>query len=348
MTKPMNYILFICRAQLFHNGHLSILRQALAASEKVIIVLGSAKTAISPRDPFTAEQRQEMILGVIRDIAPEREKDLIFLPVRDYFDKPRWLADVRAQVGQHVTDSDRVGIMGYHKDKSSDYLDDFPEWPLFEVEFYRFLNATDVRNFWFFGQGNSLYLLNCIPESIKRYLVEFEKTPTFKWLYDEYVAIEAYKHSWSTAPFEPTLLTTDAVITYGDYVLLIQRKKSPGKGRLALPGGFLERGERINPEASLRELDEETQIKMRKAALLKYFKAQYCADHPRRSLLGRVITNAFWFDIPVKDYPLPVVEGADDAEAAMWVHKSKLIELESRFHDDHFMILDHFLGILPR
>ncbi|MEO1029450.1 MAG: NUDIX hydrolase [Pseudomonadota bacterium] len=45
----------------------------------------------------------------------------------------------------------------------------------------------------------------------------------------------------------------------GDQVLLIQRGKSPYKGRWSLPGGHIEPGERA-ADAALRELAEETSI----------------------------------------------------------------------------------------
>jgi len=69
-------------------------------------------------------------------------------------------------------------------------------------------------------------------------------------------------------------------------------------------------------------------------------------DHPDRSQRGRTITHAHCFDLGDRD--LPEVAGADDALTAEWIPVSELTALEDRFHDDHFHMLDHFLGLTAR
>ncbi|MCS5525466.1 MAG: NUDIX hydrolase, partial [Candidatus Poseidoniaceae archaeon] len=55
---------------------------------------------------------------------------------------------------------------------------------------------------------------------------------------------------------QPALAVDAVVITNGE-ILLITRGREPWKGMLALPGGFVDKGE--DPEiAVLRELKEET------------------------------------------------------------------------------------------
>lgn len=53
------------------------------------------------------------------------------------------------------------------------------------------------------------------------------------------------------------LLTVDALIIYEGKIVLIKRKNPPFKDRFALPGGFVEVGERVE-EAVVREAKEET------------------------------------------------------------------------------------------
>jgi 8-oxo-dGTP diphosphatase len=63
-------------------------------------------------------------------------------------------------------------------------------------------------------------------------------------------------------------LTVDVVALAGDAprsVLLIQRRHDPFAGRWALPGGFVDAGERV-ARAAARELAEETAIEGRVAA----------------------------------------------------------------------------------
>jgi bifunctional NMN adenylyltransferase/nudix hydrolase len=66
-------------------------------------------------------------------------------------------------------------------------------------------------------------------------------------------------------------------------------------------------------------------------------------DHPDRSQRGRTITHAHFFDLG--DRELPDVQAGDDAGAVRWVPVAELPSLEDRFHDDHFHMLDHFLGL---
>jgi bifunctional NMN adenylyltransferase/nudix hydrolase len=39
------------------------------------------------------------------------------------------------------------------------------------------------------------------------------------------------------------------------------------------------------------------------------------------------------------------VKGGDDAASAEWVPLETLVSMEDRFLDDHFHMLDHFLGV---
>jgi ADP-ribose pyrophosphatase len=52
-------------------------------------------------------------------------------------------------------------------------------------------------------------------------------------------------------------LTVDAIILYDGKLVLIRRGNEPFKGRLALPGGFVEKDETVE-QAVIRETKEET------------------------------------------------------------------------------------------
>src|SRR5438445_6107162 len=82
----------IGRFQPFHDGHLSLLKQALDMATRVVVVIGSAFQARSPKHPFSWEQRADMVRRALP--ASDRER-VMFAPIRDYFNETRWLAAVR-------------------------------------------------------------------------------------------------------------------------------------------------------------------------------------------------------------------------------------------------------------
>ena len=97
-------------------------------------------------------------------------------------------------------------------------------------------------------------------------------------------------------------------------------------------------------QGALRELREETGLALLTSTLEHAFKAVAVFDHPDRSLRGRTITHAHWFDLG--QCCLPEVAGADDAASAQWVPVAELADRESHFFNDHFHILNHFLAIV--
>jgi bifunctional NMN adenylyltransferase/nudix hydrolase len=93
----------------------------------------------------------------------------------------------------------------------------------------------------------------------------------------------------------------------------------------------------------LRELEEETHLKLLDTAMRQALKAAVVFDHPDRSQRGRTITHAHFFDLGEREFP--EVRADDDAAAVEWVPVERLVEMEDRFLDDHFHMLDHFLGL---
>jgi len=108
-----------------------------------------------------------------------------------------------------------------------------------------------------------------------------------------------------------------------------------------LPGGFVRENETIH-ESCLRELREETRLKIPVPVLKGSIKGTHVFDHPQRSLRGRTITHAFHFDFPAGE--LPPVRGGDDAEKARWFPISEALEMGPQLFEDHLHILEFFLG----
>ena len=156
------------------------------------------------------------------------------------------------------------------------------------------------------------------------------------WTYDK-----EYKQAWALAPFDPVFVTGDAVCVSGDKVLLIKRGQEPGKGLWAIPGGFINSGETIR-ECILRELMEETKIKVPKKVLNGSMRTVTTFDSPNRSSRGRCITHAGLIILDDEE-PMPKVKAADDAAEAWWHPISDISR--RRMFEDHYHILADLLKL---
>jgi 8-oxo-dGTP diphosphatase len=115
-------------------------------------------------------------------------------------------------------------------------------------------------------------------------------------------------------------------------LLLVRRRHEPFAGDWALPGGFVDESEDLAP-AALRELQEETGIRLQDEARLEQLQA-YGA--PGRDPRGRTISIAF---IAVVD-DLPDPAAADDAAEARWWPAGRLLGLDApTFAFDHRTIV---------
>ena len=89
--------LIIMRAQPFHAGHQLLIRRMLAECEKGIVLLGSVQECRTRRNPFTFEERKEMINNVFDGkITPGR---LEIGGLEDINDYDRWATYVLTKVG---------------------------------------------------------------------------------------------------------------------------------------------------------------------------------------------------------------------------------------------------------
>src|SRR6476660_1157453 len=103
-------------------------------------------------------------------------------------------------------------------------------------------------------------------------------------------------------------VTVDAVVfkrrPAATEILLIRRKNDPFKDAWALPGGFVDDGEDLE-DAAIRELEEETSVKIDKAEQLKAF------GKPGRDPRHHTVSVAFFAFVPENT----IATAADDAAA---------------------------------
>lgn len=337
---------FIGRFQPFHVGHEHVIRDALKKVDKLIILVGSAGAARSARNPWNYEERCQMIKNTFHwNVANDH---IAFAPIRDHPSDERWLSDVRNTVTRLTKEEDEILLVGFSKDKSSFYLNLFPDWGSVDIEAqWRILNATDIRAS-FFSPMQRIEA-SVLPKGVVEFLEQWRTTSAFYDVFYEHEAVERYKDSWKNAPFPPTFITVDAVVVQSGHLLLIRRGDYPGKGLLALPGGFINQYERIR-DAVVRELKEETQLsetdsrkgRLAPARLESFITETKVFDNPYRSARGRTVTHAFTFRLPDAK-PLWTVKGSDDAASADWYSIADLTGEE--FFEDHFAIVQDMLGL---
>lgn len=341
--KPELAVL-IGRFQPFHNGHATLLQQALNTAPRVVVVIGSAFQARTPKNPFTWQERADVIRQSLSAADQERTT---FLPIRDYYDEEKWLQAVRRDVESISGHSSSICLVGHFKDATSDYLAHFDGWQLISADRHSPVDATQIRDAYLGSTPEALEatltaLSESIPPTTQDFLRTWAKTPFYPALCEEWRMLKKYKDAWSAAPYPPVFVTVDAVVRCAGKVLLIKRGQPPGVGLHAVPGGFIEQRETAY-QSAIRELREETQLDLPPATLKAALKSSAVFDHPDRSQRGRTITHAFYFDLG--DGPLPKVHADDDAQSADWVDITVISKMEDQFHDDHFHMLDHFLGL---
>jgi len=130
-------------------------------------------------------------------------------------------------------------------------------------------------------------------------------------------------------------LTVDAIV-FGNrneelHILLVQRKHDPFKGLWAIPGGFVEDDEDLEP-AARRELQEETGVQLEQMEQL------YTVGTPGRDPRGRTVSVVYYTPKPVQVGDL-VVKADDDAADAQWFAVNSLPEIAF----DHYDVIQRAL-----
>jgi bifunctional NMN adenylyltransferase/nudix hydrolase len=339
--------IYIGRFEPVHSGHMALLQRALDSAHQVIVVVGSAWQARSPKNPFTWQEREAMLRGAL----PEADRSRVqVLPMRDYYNEAVWVRAVRQGVERLTAPGARIALVGHFKDATSGYLSAFPGWSLIDVERQGPIDATAIRDA-LFGASPATApmalapLADQMPPNTLVTLTRFASTPQYVSLQEEWKMLRGYREAWATAPYPPVFVTVDAVLRCQDHVLLIRRAHAPGKGQLAVPGGFIEQRETLW-QSCLRELREETHCHLPESTMRAALREVAVFDHPDRSQRGRTITHAHYFDLG--DLPFPPVKADDDAVMVQWTHTDELTQLEEEFFEDHFHMLDHFLDLTPR
>jgi bifunctional NMN adenylyltransferase/nudix hydrolase len=356
MKQDFDYLSFILRGQPFHYGHAKVIETALQRSKHVILFVGSANRARCWFNPFIFKERAGVISEWAKDHVSDYADRITILPLDDYlYDIDSWLVAVQHKVETVVRTREKgwsdyppkIGLIGHSKDHTSFYLNLFPQWGSVNVEAFtdrRLFNSTDIRDVFFKDPADTSYtewgsVLEGIPDATMAFLEKFHKTEHYGHLCEYHAYIRQYKEDHKfrnpNIPYDAIHTCVDACVVQSGHILLVKRKDHPGKGLWALPGGFINPNELL-VDAMLRELWEETKLKVTPRVLRGSLTDSHVFDDPHRSARGRILSHTYRMDLEPMG-KLPRVKGGSDAKKAEWVPLSEL--RSEMFFEDHYFII---------
>ena len=334
MSKPYGTLVLIGRFQPLHNAHLEIIKRATALTDQLVIITGSAAQPRTYKNPFTSQERERMIKsatgGLSLRIYVEPNIDTMY-------NDQAWAVRVQGIVSKYKILGTKTAIIGHKKDESSFYLDMFPQWEYVDVEEIEPLSAVNIRDLYFNWTFNSNFIKNVVPASTYDFLMEFRRTEEFAQIIREREFLIENGKQYASLKYPPIFSTADSAVICSGHVLMIKRRAEPGRGLWALPGGYVNANtDKTVLDAAIRELREETGIKVPEPVLRGSIADNRVFDAIDRSPRGRIITHCFKIVLP--DGALPKVKGSDDAEKARWVPIAE-VRSDECFEDHYDMVM---------
>lgn len=365
--KKYKLAVVIGRFEPAHNAHFALFSKALEVAENLVIVLGSHNSPRTVKNPWSSDDRMVMI----RSSLPEDVSNRVYITcVEDaIYSDADWVTNVYDTVNLAYDDiypsdhnktvaekNDSIAIIAHNKDETTYYLDYFKAYDAIDISTVNAsdngpaISATKIRELYFEGYMN-LISAAC-PEGVVQFLQDFRATEEFVALKKEYDDALKYDAQYENVPYGQTnFVTVDSMVVQSGHVLLVKRGQSPGKGLWALPGGHLNINETFI-QGAMRELKEETGIKVPDKVLMGSMVYDHVFDHPDRSLrgrlkkkIGRTITRLFVFKLSDAE-KLPRVVGSDDACEAWWFTFGEIKNMRSQMFEDHYDMCIHALNRL--
>lgn len=374
--KKYNYAIYIGRFQGFHNGQLENIKHGLNIADKLIIIIGSANKPIDWKNPWTAQERIEMMKS---SLSEDMLKNIHFQTIEDrLYQNAEWEALVYEAVDSILHDYSafrlnavreeqraKIALVGCDKDDTTWYLRCFPDW---KQEFTSAfipenkdspLNSTHIRELLFeeYAERESIkkypgfaldgkgmdYLStikSLVPKGSFSFMQKWLESEAAAYVYAWYRNDKKYQEPYELLPYGTNFYCADNVVVHTGHVLLIKRKFHPGKDLWALPGGHINNNENAF-QASIRELYEETNIKLPEKVVIGNFFGEKLFDHPDRSLrgrcgkkVGRTVSISHCYALNGGD-GLPRVKPADDADEAWWFNLAQLRKMRNELFEDH-------------
>ncbi|MFQ6010252.1 MAG: nicotinamide-nucleotide adenylyltransferase [Candidatus Aenigmatarchaeota archaeon] len=287
--------LFVGRFQPLHKGHVKAIENALKEVDELIIGIGSSQFAYTKDNPFTCEERVEMIERSVKG-------NYSIYAVPDTYDYPAWVRHVESLVPEFdVVYSGSMITASLFRQEG---------YEVKELEKLDGISSSKVRELMVSrGDWRSL-----VPEGTIEVMKKSHGEDRMLYMFMN------YKYPMPT-------MTVDAIINYNGSFVLIKRGNVPFKDMYALPGGHVDKGEKVE-NAVIREVKEETGLDFK----IKGFLGVY--NEPGRDPRGYYATLVFYGKGKGE------LKSGDDAKS---VHLRKNIPEEMAF--DHKKILQDFLEV---
>lgn len=299
--------LFITRCQPgLHSWHLDGIKQAQEQwITDVIVGIGSANKEFTTENPFTYDERKEMIHRCQQELIDVQK--IIVWPIPDFGDNDTWLNYILTQFPSFdyvISGNPRVQQIFQKSGKI-----------VVPLDIRKPIKSSMLRNN--IALGNYYELEKYLPQQVIQHLKNIN-------------AFSRLQSIMKSERITPKLTVDIVFLDKEGNIILIERKNEPlGK---ALPGGFVDYGE--DPEdAAIREAKEETTANIHIDKLIGVWGK---ADRDPR---GHAVTIAYqWM------YDEGEIKAADDAKAIIKVQPKDIDAIHFAFPDHKEMILKALYG----
>lgn len=155
-----------------HNGHLDLINKALDLNDNLIILLG-INTTPSVKNPFTFQQRKDLILKVYPNA------NITILPLLDHEDDLEWVSRIERILKSLVYNLEDLTFIYVDKDKDTEVSNNLVK-TLNTLTYLHsspnLLNATDIRDLTLKSDFNTL------TNFVHPYVLDFLKSNTLTLL----------------------------------------------------------------------------------------------------------------------------------------------------------------------
>lgn len=288
--------LFITRAQPgLHYGHIDGIKQGIAQwVTKVLIGIGSANKEFSAENPFTFEERYDMVKASAKEVFSTLEIEIF--PIPDFGNNEQRLNYIETNFPPFdcvLTGNPWVQQVFSWTDKT-----------IIPLEIKEFIRGTTIREQ--ISRYATDQLSRSLPSSVISYLSSIN-------------AFERLKSIFHNEKKWPSLTVDIVMFTPEGKLILIQRGHYPLG--VALPGWFVDIGESCS-EAAVREASEETGLQIRTRKLLGEW------SDPDRDPRAHNVTLAYLSEIVGGQ-----LNAGDDAKEIVLLDPKDLVTVKFAFPD---------------